>query len=79
LTAGEAEQCHSSHCNRGAISLAEARTQIKTSNPQGRIVQPEGAAAPSDFFCSDCAPGFTSADVRINADEDWQEATRHGI
>jgi NAD(P)-dependent dehydrogenase (short-subunit alcohol dehydrogenase family) len=53
------------------ISLAEARTQIETSDPQRRIVQPEEVAARTGFFCSDRAPGFTSADVQINAHADW--------
>jgi len=53
------------------ISLTEARAKITRSNPQGRIVKPDEVAALIDFFCSDRAPGFTNADVQINAGADW--------
>ena len=55
----------------GEISLADARARIETSNPQGRIVQPQEVAALVDFFCSDRVPAFTNVDVQINAGADW--------
>jgi len=48
-----------------------AKAALKSSNPQGRLVQPDEIAAMVTFFASDASRGLTNVDIQINAGADW--------
>ena len=55
----------------GGEEAAAYKRDLKTSNPQGRLVQPEEIAAVIAFCCSDAAPALTNEDIQINAGALW--------
>ena len=56
---------------RTGRSVAEVISDMETSNPQGRLIQPEEIAAAVAFCCSDAARGLTMEDIQVNAGALW--------
>ncbi|MEO0328430.1 MAG: SDR family NAD(P)-dependent oxidoreductase [Pseudomonadota bacterium] len=52
-------------------SASEIKEQLKLTNPQDRLVQPEEVGALAAFCCSDEAPALTNEDIQINAGAVW--------
>ncbi|MFH5773186.1 MULTISPECIES: SDR family NAD(P)-dependent oxidoreductase [Paracoccus] len=51
--------------------LAEVRAKYESSNPQGKLVQPDEVAELVAYLASDAARGVTMADYQINAGSLW--------
>ena len=52
-------------------SREEARLNLETSNPQGRVVSPEEVGNLVAFCCSEEVPALTNEDIQINAGAMW--------
>ena len=49
----------------------EILEEIRTANPQQRLVQPQEVAALVAFLCSEAAPAITMEDIQISAGAHW--------
>lgn len=52
-------------------SAEEARASLVSSNPQGRLIQPEEVAAAVMWLCSDAAGSITGQAISISGGETW--------
>ena len=59
------------HSKNRKISKSSAKKALKSSNPQGRLVQPEEIASLIAFACSETCPGLSNEDIQINAGAIW--------
>ncbi len=50
---------------------SEIIEEIRTANPQQRLVQPEEVAALVAFLCSEVAPALTMEDIQVSAGAHW--------
>jgi len=50
---------------------AEILEEIRTANPQQRLVQPTEVAALVAFLCSEAAPAITMEDIQVSAGAHW--------
>ena len=55
----------------GGKDAEAARADIKKSNPQNRIVQPDEIASIIGYFCSEAPQSLTNIDIPMNAGADW--------
>ena len=59
------------HSKNRKISKSSAKKALKSSNPQGRLVQPEEIASLIAFACGETCPGLSNEDIQINAGAIW--------
>ena len=59
------------HSKNRNISKSNAKKALKSSNPQGRLVQPEEIASLIAFACGETCPGLSNEDIQINAGAIW--------
>lgn len=59
------------HANSTGTKPEEAREKLKSSNPQGRLVQPSEVGNLVAYCCSDASPALTNEDIQINAGALW--------
>jgi len=59
------------HSKNRKISKSSAKKALKSSNPQGRLVQPEEIASLIAFACGEACPGLSNEDIQINAGAIW--------
>ncbi|MEM7216147.1 MAG: SDR family oxidoreductase [Pseudomonadota bacterium] len=59
------------HAKAKEITPTEARTNLESSNPQGRLVQPGEIGELVAFCCSDASPALTNEDIQVNAGALW--------
>ena len=59
------------HSKNRNISKSNAKKALKSSNPQGRLVQPEEIASLIAFACGEACPGLSNEDIQINAGAIW--------
>ena len=52
-------------------TIEAVKAEIKTSNPQNRLVQPAEIAELVSFLCSDLSPALTMEDIQVNAGAFW--------
>ncbi len=70
----ETDMLHASSremASRSGRSVAQELDAIASSNPQGRLVQPQDVATLAAFCCSDAAGALTMEDIQVNAGALW--------
>ncbi|MGB0507057.1 MAG: SDR family NAD(P)-dependent oxidoreductase [Pikeienuella sp.] len=59
------------HAKSAGITKADAKQALESSNPQGRLVQPQEISALVAFCCSDGSPALTGEDIQVTAGAVW--------
>jgi NAD(P)-dependent dehydrogenase (short-subunit alcohol dehydrogenase family) len=59
------------HAKAGGTSAKDAKQALETSNPQGRIVQPQEISSLVAFCCGDGSPALTGEDIQVTAGAIW--------
>jgi 3-hydroxybutyrate dehydrogenase len=59
------------HAKADGRSIDGAKSNLRSSNPQNRLVQADEIAALAIFCCGEACPALTNEDIQINAGAHW--------